>query len=157
MAEWLHLDLDTEAAKRHELIRGVEVELSVSPYDIPEAVRGYFSEVKDRFVVEFKYMAYEPTETKSEDRYTSLVLGKNSRRLYAIELDVTALQVDKVELRIGVVKEVNDTLDHLLQRSSAQTRLDNYRLAKDAILIAQEQLFLPLVQGVRNSSAMVHM
>jgi len=157
MAEWLQIDLDTEAAERHERIQGVSVALLVSPYDIPAAVRGFFDESKRRFIVEFKYMGEEPTEMSRQDHYANLIVGKNSRRLYGMELDVEALQAERVEVRIGIIKEVNEALDQLVRKPLSPNRLDNYLLAKDAVLITQDELFLPLLQCVRNNSVKVHM
>lgn len=144
MSKWLQVDLDTETPEDRQLIRGVKVKLLVSPYDIPEAVRGFYDEQKHRFVIEFRYIGDEPTELQPQDRHITLVVGKNSGRLYGIEIDVDTLKVEVVGLRMEIIKEVNEALDNLVQKSISPSRRDNYRLTKDAISARQEQLFLPL-------------
>jgi hypothetical protein len=160
MAKWLQVNLDTTAAERRGWIRGVNVELLVSPYDIPEAVRGWFDETRKLFVIDFKYMADEPRETKRHDRYTTLVVGKNSCRLYGMELDVKALQAErielKIELKIAVVNEVNEALEGLVRQPLAPSRLDNYILAKNAVSITQTELFSPLLHCAPINSVNVH-
>jgi hypothetical protein len=153
MTDWLDLDLDTETSERSQEIRGVKVELLVSPYDIPEAIRGYFHKSKERFVIEFKYIGYEPTTPKVEDRYTTLLVGKNSGRLYGIELDLNALGVESVEMRMRVAKEVHEAIDHLVNQPANPVRSENYRLVKDAISLTEDVLFLPLLHCDRRRNA----
>jgi hypothetical protein len=156
MSEWLNLDLDTETPERTQEIRGVQVELLVSPYDIPEAVRAFFDKSKERYVIEFKYIGYEPTVPQVEDRYTTIIIGENSGRLYGMELDVNALRAESVELRMRVATEVHEAIDHLVNKPANPVRLGNYRLVKDAISLTEQELFLPLLQCARSNSSKLH-
>jgi hypothetical protein len=143
MQEWLEVDLDTEKLKQSRKIRGVVVELLVSPYDVPEAVRGFFDKETNRFAVEFKYIGSgdEPKKNNQQDRFLNFRIGENSGRLYRLEIDVEALKANSVELRMLVEREVSEALDQLIQRSGRVNRQDNYRLAKEAIVARQNQLF----------------
>ncbi|HWQ35342.1 MAG TPA: hypothetical protein VNQ79_21025 [Blastocatellia bacterium] len=148
MREWLEVNLDTEKLKQSRKIRDIVVELLVSPYDVPEAVRGFFDQETNRFAVEFKYMGGvdEPGKDHQQDRYLKFRIGENSGRLYRLEIDVNALKANSVELRMLVEQEVSEALDQLIQRSGRINRQDNYRLAKEAIAARQDQLFGALAQ-----------
>ncbi|MBM4054124.1 MAG: hypothetical protein FJ264_05520 [Planctomycetes bacterium] len=132
--------LPTEGSK-------VKVEFMVSSYDIPEAVRGFYSEEKDRFIIEFKYIGNEPAKPQLQDDYVTFMVGKNSGRLYGIEIDVKTLGVEEVELRMQISKikdEVRKTLDNLIQKPINRLRQDNYRLTQKALSEIEDKLYSPL-------------
>lgn len=139
--EWLHLDPEELDSERDEMIQGVEVRVLVSPYDVPEAVRGFYDKHVKRFVIEFQYIGDEPLKRQSFDEYVHLRTGKNSHRLYAIEIAVDALKATAVGLRMGVQQEVAKTLDSLVDRPIDRRRRNNYRVAQTAIANKKEQLF----------------
>ena len=140
MQEWIQVDLDTEKLKQKKDVRGVVIELLVSPYDIPEAVRGFFDDEKNHFAIEFKYVGSgnEPTKDKQDDEMI-LRTGENSGRLYRLEVDVKALDVNAVGLQMRVKKEINEALDQLIKQPSKRSA--NYKLAKEAITSNQHPLF----------------
>ena len=148
MKEWIQVELDTEKLKQAKHLRGIVVELLVSPYDVPEAVRGFFDDEINRFAIEFKYIggSDEPKKNNQQDKYLNFKIGENSERLYRLEIDVAALQANTVGLMI-VQKEVNEALDQLIQQSGRINRKDNYRLAKEAIVARTDQLFSGLAQA----------
>ena len=149
MKEWIQVELDTEKLKQEKHLRGIVVELLVSPYDVPEAVRGFFDDEIKRFAIEFKYMggSDEPRKNNQQDKYLNFKIGENSERLYRLEIDVAALKANSVGLRMVVQQEVNEALDHLIQQSGRINRKDNYRLAKEAIVARTDQLFGGLAQA----------
>ncbi len=149
MSTWLHVNesnaeeltqrLQTEGSK-------VKVEFLVSSYDIPEAVRGSYDKKSGRFVIEFRYVgsSNEPTKPKPQDEYVTFIVGKNSSRLYQIEINVKALKIEKVELCMKIRDEVKKTLDNLIQKPINRFRQDNYRLTQKALSEIEDDLFSPL-------------
>lgn len=109
--------------------RGVELTVMVSPYDVPEAVRGRYDTDLDRFVIEFKYIQTEEWERDRQTDSIALRLGKNSGRLLGIEIDVQALRAGHVRL---------DVIEQEAKRAHANRHRkrvpeDNYRIAMDIL------------------------
>lgn len=153
MADWLPVAMAEQEQAQKTIIRGVEVELFASPYDVPEAVRGRFDEVKNRFIIEFKYVGSEDTQVCTFD-HVAYTVGKVSGRLYGMEIDVRALKADGVGLYLGLHQkqgqelvasirdQVTGAIDRLLERHPLKNaREDNYRMARSAVLEKQDQLF----------------
>ena len=116
-------------------VHGVRVELALSPYDVPQGVRGYKEKNSNYFVIEFKYLTDERTRTVPHQNRGILVeLGINSGRIYKIKLDFKALNCDTVELRLKRLFE-----EELSPRAGRLA--DTYRLNEDIILNNRERLF----------------
>ena len=139
IAEELTQRLQTEGSK-------VKVEFSVSSYDIPEAVRSSYTKERGQFIIEFRYVgnSNEPTKPKPQDDYVTFIVGKNSSRLYQIEINVKALKIEKVELCMKIKDEVKKTLDNLIQKPINRFRQDNYRLTQKAFSEREDDLFSSL-------------
>lgn len=99
-APWIPLKPEEIDSKEQTAGRGVHLELSLSPYDIPERVRGYYSDELKRFVIEFRYINDEPlVERKLSDHVTAKE-GKSSGRLYDVLVDVDAMNVGLITAAI---------------------------------------------------------
>lgn len=98
--KWIRLDPRHYAPSEKEERNGVEFHLHVSPYDLPDAVRGFFDNERRRFAIEFKYISPEDTLEQRVDEHVSVQVGKTSRRLYRIYVDVTSLGAEQVVLRV---------------------------------------------------------
>jgi hypothetical protein len=129
--KWIRVKLQSERVKHHKKVQDL---------DVPEAVRGSYDEKRKRFVIQFKYIGDEGTERKPFDRYVSLVVGKHSQRLYAIEIDVDALRANKVQIKVAVENEVEQAFDGLVKKPLTERRLDNYQLAREAFTSISPQL-----------------
>jgi hypothetical protein len=109
MGEWIEVDgqsfpVDVTDAK------GAHIRLLVSPYDVPRAARGHYDPEHKRFRIELLYMTPgEPTEERDEGPLR-LAVGKRSGRIYGIDVDVDALQVDAVGLDVAVQDRVGTAL-----------------------------------------------
>jgi hypothetical protein len=101
--EWIPI-ANLTPRPEHRNLDGVRVDLLVSPYDVPEALRGQYLHDKRSFQIEFKYISGEDTYEKQEMENVTVRVGRNSGRLYAIELDVHALQTTSIELRIKIAE-----------------------------------------------------
>ncbi|QII09508.1 hypothetical protein KsCSTR_01290 [Candidatus Kuenenia stuttgartiensis] len=147
LSRWLQVKPDGEEFMKRLQTEGskVKVEFLISSYDIPEAVRGSYNKEKYRFVIEFKYIGDEPTKAEPQDNYVTFVIGKNSSRLYRIEIGVKALRVEKVELRMKIKDKGKKTLNNLIQKPINRLRQDNYRLTQKALSEIEDELYSPLL------------
>jgi hypothetical protein len=141
MTDWVSLNAKTLALQKHRTIRGVDITLVMSPYDIPEAVRGDYNKELQRFVIEFRYMSDEPWERSRCDNNIILRIGRNSGRLYGIEVDVHALAAQMINLRMDVAKAVTNAINRLARQAERAQRRENYEVAKDAIEEKQNEIF----------------
>jgi len=130
--EWIPIANLSPRPERRDS-QGVWVDLLVSPYDIPEALRGEYVREKGYFQIEFKYISSEDTYEKPEMENVTVRLGRNSGRLYAIELDIHALQATSVQLRIKIAEELKNALTYLIKKPLNPLRSSNYSMAKEAV------------------------
>lgn len=134
MKDWLEVDTARFRQDRTEEIRqGVQVKMAVSPYDVPQGVRGYTDKTTSNFVIEFKYLVEdEPhVQTAHENPHVRVEIGKNSKRIYRIMLDVVALKCDLVRLAVDAIEEL----------PREHNRLSNsYDLTKQIVLQNRDKL-----------------
>lgn len=158
MSKWLQVNPDAEEFTQRRQIKGSKgkVEFLVSSYDIPDAVRGFYDEKKSQFVIEFKYIGNEPTKPQPQDNYVTFMVGKNSGRLYGIEIDVESLGVEKIEVQMKIKKikdEVEKTLNNLIGKPINPLRGDNYRLTKKALSEVEERLYPYMLELSRKQNS----
>lgn len=132
---WIKLDSKKYDKETSDSQNGVEFHLHMSPYDLPDAVRGAYSPELHRFVIEFKYISAEPTQSQIVDRHVTIHVGERSRRLYRIEVDVDSLQAEQVALRL--VSAVDRLSKGGLRKNLPE---DNYDVVKDVIRDKSAQL-----------------
>jgi hypothetical protein len=123
-SKWIEVDPQAVNLPRTTKLDGVEVTVMMSPYDVPQALRGEYEEKNKRFVIEFRYLGEEDTRDELYNEHVTLRLGKHSGRLYGIELDVDAMNASWVQL---VTTALLDTESRLGQRRPR--RPENYALA----------------------------
>lgn len=101
MSKWIPVTPSDVNAQKSTLEGGVKIEIHVSPYDMPQAVRGNYDREKRRFVITFKYMTpEEKTTSLPEDNGISLCVGARTHRVQSIEVDVDSLGVSTVQLAV---------------------------------------------------------
>lgn len=133
---WIRVDTHVLSKETTKEIRGVKVKVSVSPYDIPQLVRGYRDQESNFFVVEFKYMAEEPLKSIQKNPHIEMEVGANSGRIHKIKVDVVGLDCRAVEL------EVDKDLSGSICQLGAHPRLqERYKLTKDIIASYRQTLF----------------
>lgn len=134
MKDWLEVDTARFRQDRTEEIRqGVRIKMAVSPYDVPQGVRAYRDDRTGNFAIEFKYLVEdEPhVQTEHENQHVSVEIGKNSKRIYRIMLDVIAMQCDIVGLAVEAIEEL----------PREHNRLSNsYDLTKQIVLQHRDKL-----------------
>jgi hypothetical protein len=150
MAKWVQVDWEKLNQPRQQTINGVEVTVYLSPYDMPEAVKGEYNDAKDRFVVRFQYLGgKEPIEYRSEDEHVQLGIGRKTSRLHEILVDVNALQANSVMLKMQpsdlVANEVKDAIDRFARSPvAAAPQKGNYEAVSEVLQQRREQVYSPL-------------
>jgi hypothetical protein len=90
MNAWIPLDLHEFKKSETKNMRGVDVEVSISPYDLPVAVRvGTENRV---YRLEFKYLNGDSTEKTRVSEGINLHVGTNSDRIYAIDFEIDRMR-----------------------------------------------------------------
>jgi hypothetical protein len=148
MSEWIKLDPEkfSSSGRENKRDKGVELSISLSPYDVPDAVRGFYDKRLQRFVIEFRYISSEDWELRLHRDHVNFRVGRNSGRLYGIEIDLREWQARHVELDMRLPKIVDRALEQELTTSLRGRRTeDNYRVAKDVIFDERRPLFAELV------------
>ncbi len=139
--EWIKINPSEYDEPRTETIRGVDVEVFLSPYEIPREVSGYYDEGVKKFMIVFKYIGDgEATEAVKEDDFITAIVGRQSHRLYRLELDVHGMAADLIELKVSGPKRAQAAIDHL-SSSVARPRRGNYQTAKQVIADKGSQIF----------------
>ncbi|OGP48322.1 MAG: hypothetical protein A3K30_03255 [Deltaproteobacteria bacterium RBG_13_51_10] len=100
----------------------VEFRVFVSPYDIPEAVRGFMDQDKKRFVIEFRYISDESVIEKKIDDNVNIFIGNNSKRVYSIEVDSQALHADQISLKL--ISAIEATRKYLSDKEKLNANID---------------------------------
>ena len=123
----------------HEIgMADVEVNVFISPFEIPRGVRGFYDQARKRFVIEFKYITHEPREvSEGGPPEVQTVLGRKTGRILGFEIDVDRLQATSVSLRLGAIDQA---LEAVRKRSSLQ-RQENSRIASKVLHDRSEELF----------------
>lgn len=111
MGEWVRVSADEFAASETRNIRGVAVEVFVSPFDLPDRVRGEYDPQNRQFVVEFGYIdAPERDTRRRKEDHITVVQGRNTGRIQKILLDVDAMNAEKVQIQIRAAAKVIEKL-----------------------------------------------
>ena len=141
MEKWLKLDTKKLNQPRHEKTSGVTTEIFLSPYDIPHAIRG--SKEGNKYIIEFKYIEErEPLETEVKSHNVELKVGRNSGRLYVIEI-TSSPTIEKEGLEIKLhFSELSEAFIALRKKPHASRRNDNYDLAKKVLIEKGDELFV---------------
>ena len=99
---------------------GTEVHTFISPYEIPEAVRGYYDHASGRFVIDFEYITGEKVKKLDVGPPEILtIVGRKTGRIRGFQIDVNEPKTKNVSLHlkaldqaIEAVKEANKQPKH---------------------------------------------
>jgi|SRR5688572_17793081 len=149
MKGWIAIDSLPEANWKHETVHGVEIEVALSPYDVPQAVRGYMAGDSQWFVIEFRYLTDERTSEKQVSETLIVTHGLHSQRIYAVKINVKALKTKAVGLKIkrgtqpGVTcfsESVAETIDKFSSLQPSRSS-EKYELNKAVVKTRDRELF----------------
>lgn len=136
--DWIPLDPADIAPGRSETTAGASVRVTVfpSPYDVPGAVRGYFSVELDRFVIEFRYLFDDEIQRFKQSELITLRIGKRTKRVYGLEIDSQLVGAGNVRLEL-IAKAIEQTS----KQAQARDRTVNYSIARDVLEKRKQDLF----------------
>lgn len=139
MGKWILVNPADYEESRPGKIRGVDVKILVSPYDIPAAVFGEYDEALKKLVITFKYATEdEPSEPSGPPNLTFWT-GKKSKRLLRIAIDVDEMQAK--EVRLAILSEL-EKLAH--DQSQKDFPADNYGIVRKLFAEKGEQILEPV-------------
>jgi hypothetical protein len=141
MKDWIELQDIPEVRRPITEAPGLNIELSVSPYDIPQAVRGYVDEAKGSFIIEFKYPGEEPTHGVELKDAIRASIGNSSERIYKIEIDLRTLAPERIGLHLkqSVERLASSAIDQM-EDKTPENRV-RYRINHAAIRNTDSKLF----------------
>jgi len=150
MMEWIELKPRKLNQRRIQNFNGVEVEVFLSPYDVPDAMRGEIDPETNNFIVRFRYMGcdepQEKLERKRSQDHVWLHLGRNTGRLYAVEADLKALNTNAIQLAMQIPDALEGAIDWLSANTTSRSaRQGNYSVAKRAMASQKDRLYRELV------------
>lgn len=105
---------------------------SASPYDVPSELRAQFDEIAGRALLEFRYITDEPEETIWLDEHRFYRVGKKTRRLRAVNVDLLDSHGD---IR-GVLHAFKRSIANLSPRETS-----NRKIAVRALKDKEQSLF----------------
>jgi hypothetical protein len=131
------------------VVGGVECKVSLSPYDVPQAIRGYEDKEKHWFIIELKYLTEEPIIEKQPDEFTRIEIGRNSNRIYRIKFDLKAIEEQLKKQFPHLVTAAMDAARVAMDPSHERnSRLSDYfDLTKKAVLGNSERFLSDLVKN----------
>jgi hypothetical protein len=144
MPKHIELNRETFDPPRRESIRGVEVEVSLSPYDVPDAVSSRFDAKYGKLIVRFAYAASEPLKNVRLWEHVVLVIGSRTLRLHGVEFDLFSFKEAHVGEAVSAERlahEIGQAIDALSRTPGTELRAGNYRLAREVINTLQDCLF----------------
>lgn len=158
MGKWTQVNWEQLNQPRQEEIRDVEVTVYFSPYDMPEAVKGEYDDKTRRFLIQFRYLGgEEPIDYRDQDEHITLGIGRTTKRLHEIQVDVEKLKAHHVQLEMrphfadvqkqvaAEVKEAIRTFAKTTTTTSAPT--GNYTAASGALDQQQRFVFAGLARS----------
>ncbi|MCH7870555.1 MAG: hypothetical protein IID33_02535 [Planctomycetes bacterium] len=129
-APWIRVKLSKSTQAQPDQSRGVNFSVQISPYDLPQAIRGRYVDDRGVLRIEFRYPDEEPACKKRVDDCVSVELGEFSQKLLAIEVAVDDFGVESVQLTI---KKADETVRRLQDNVKFPSARLNYR-AVDEVL-----------------------
>lgn len=132
MNSWLKLDERSLNEPTVKSKSGVRLEVSLSPFDIPEAVRGFREAETGWFCIQFRYPDSEECVSRKVSETMIVEEGKGSGRIQAIRVNVKGLDVGQVrlDLSIKVNRELNEGLSKFFKTRTSTFASRQHGLTK---------------------------
>lgn len=130
---WIDIAPDELNRPHVSKIKGVRIDVMLSPFDVPKMARSRLIEGASKAEIEFVYLAGpEPTKDIHKTKGVVFSVGKKSNRLFKIVIDVDMFGepgFDDVDIQVAV-----NSLDSLSQSKSSRIRAGNYEAIKDVLM-----------------------
>lgn len=138
---WIKLDSARLNQPQTETFRGAQVEVRMSPYELPEAVRAYTNPDRTCFTIEFRYLGTDEPVRETPVGAVTPYTGRESGRLLRLDIDLSRLPGGAHGLTLKMVHQAIDSLgkgpDRLARRRHyevvEQTLEENPELLEAAV------------------------
>ncbi len=97
--------------KETKSVRGLSIELSLSPYDLPREVEGRLDKATAIFHIFFRYLDQEEAVPKRLNDTITMKIGKNSGKILGFEIQVEKLGIQ--EIAVQITHAVQSEIPHL--------------------------------------------
>jgi hypothetical protein len=141
--DWLPAEsatLEKASIESEREVGGVRFKVTLSPYDIPQAVRSFLDDNGHVYIIELKYLTEEPTTEKIHNEFACIDVGQHSGRIYKIKVDMDSI---KTHLRQNAFTQVSNAINRLSPQSDNRL-MQCYDLARTVIAARQNDLSEPL-------------
>ena len=139
--DWIETKFKDSEIRRQILIQGRKVKVSVSPYDIPEAVRFSINADRTSATIEFRYISNDEDKKKVELEHVMFYVGKSSSRLYEIKFQTNSHVSDHSAAELQEeVAQLMRSIDALTEYEPQPLRKTNSELVKGAITSQASEL-----------------
>lgn len=122
--EWITLDAKPEPMRKK--VRGGEMLVMPSPYDVPDAVRAGYDFGANELVIQFRYIESDSAIVRDIRQVAKMYVGRHSGRLMGIAVSVDGFPRDS---------EVGRAAEHIKRalkraRPLRPEREENFRIAQ---------------------------
>lgn len=132
ISDWISVSQEAVNRPESEVKNGIKIQFMISPFDVPVATRaGIDTETGQpgKYIVEFKYISTEEkiTHVDPHTRGVQLEVGKNSRKIYRIIVDLAEFATDAKdqELSLNIVFVIENSLKEIETTKSALVNQGN--------------------------------
>jgi hypothetical protein len=132
--KWMALTRDISIRHKRDK-NGAHTTWALSPYDVPYAIRRSCDKSHDICVLTFRYVTDEPTYPQPLGESLVAHLGKNSRRVYGLDLDMR--RVTPAEAPSEIVRGI----EQLREGRPRHVSSDRYRMVERLIEASGDELF----------------
>jgi hypothetical protein len=143
MKRWITVEPQLAFASQKQLIGGREVNVFISPYNVPRAIRAEKTPDGKRLKFFFRYLDGEENpgsgERTSHDGVAIVRYGRSSGRVSCIEIDLIEAKVRSVRLR-SAVEEAEKALEFCEQAEKSLSKRLNYQAASEALELSRPGL-----------------
>ena len=141
MSDWIRVDPQRlrQPQPRSETHRGMNLTIHVSPYDIPEAVRGNFDSERGVFVIQFRYLDMPaPTREPVLQGDVAFYLDKQGQRILSVEIPKSHLSKSEPQ---KLVLDLTSAVIEMGRNRPEPKNSENYDFASEVISEKQQSLF----------------
>ena len=86
-------------------VKGIKIFVMVSPYCVPSAVKGEYSEDRHLFEIRFRYLDEEEFRKTVAGEHIWALIGVKSQRLFGFDVDVDKMGVNGVLVAIRTIDQ----------------------------------------------------
>jgi hypothetical protein len=122
--QWISMDSRPEPVRKK--VRGAEMLVMPSPYDVPEAVRVGFDFATNQLLVQFQYIETDSPVVRDVKQIARMYIGRHSGRLLGLSIDVEGFP------RNSDISRAAENLKRALRKATPTRpdRQENFRMVQ---------------------------